>query len=137
MPPSDVEVIDLTLSESSEEDDGDESHSEEGSESSDEEVVINAETRALLRNAIATVNEAHLRQVLDDLILTDPAVEAALTKEFVTITREQVVAPRWESCVHCDYDFDIHSPRQQDECRFHPGRHLASYHHKCSYQYLF
>lgn len=126
MPPSDVEVIDLTLSESSEEEDGDESISEEGSENSEEENLINAETRALLRNAISTVAEAHLRQVLDNLIVTNPAVEVALTKEFVTVTREpDIVAPRWEACVHCDYDFDIHSQRQQDECRFHPGRCLG------------
>jgi len=130
-----AEVIDLTgLSESSEsdgeaqnqhEDDDDEGGSEHGSEGSDGseiEITLNANTRAHLQNAIATVSETRLRQVLNILIEADITIEAALTRELVTLKRgTQDLVPRWESCANCDEEYDVNTLRSPAECRFHPG----------------
>ncbi|KAF9007526.1 hypothetical protein BDQ17DRAFT_1238028 [Cyathus striatus] len=133
MSPDDVEVIDLTgLSESSDEDelDGNEERAgslteggSEGSDGSEEvEIILNAETRKQLRQAISTVSEDRLRELLDVLISSEPAVEVALTRELVTLKREtNAVVPRWDLCANCDVEFDVNTIRDDDECVFHPG----------------
>ncbi|KAF9472670.1 hypothetical protein BDN70DRAFT_886756 [Pholiota conissans] len=132
--PDDVEVIDLTgLSDSSssggEDDNGsmgrhedDDSGSEHDSESSEIEITLNAETRAQLQTAIATVSEARLRGVLKALVETEVMFEALLTRELVTLKRGTAdIVPRWESCANCDEEFDVNTLREQNECVFHPG----------------
>lgn len=138
------EVIDLTLSDDSlsEEDDmasgsedrhpteyngqgGDDDGGElegEGSDASEIEIHLNQETRTQLRQAIATVSEARLRRLLNTLLETDQAVEIALTRELVTVKREnKTVVPRWATCANCDEDFDVNLGQGEDECVFHPG----------------
>ncbi|KAF8969099.1 hypothetical protein BDZ97DRAFT_1654046 [Flammula alnicola] len=136
--PNEAEVIDLTgLSDSSEsdgdnggdeiEEDGEEAGSEQGSEASEIEITLNAETRAQLQTAIATVSETRLRQLLKALVETEVMVEATLTRELVTLKRgTQDIVPRWEVCVHCDEEFDINILREDSECIFHPGELVAS-----------
>jgi hypothetical protein len=139
--PSDVEVIDLTgLSDSSESEGGDVDHEDDGSdhegqddegdsgsehdsESSEIEITLNAETRAQLQTAIATVSETRLRRVLKALVETEVMVEALLTRELVTLKRgTQDIVPRWESCANCNEEFDVNTLREQTECIFHPGK---------------
>ena len=130
--PSDVEVIDLTgLTDSSESDgerDIDEeeelegSGSDDGSEGSEIEITLNAETRAQLQTAIATVSETRLRHLLRRLVEAEVHVEALLTRELITLQRgTQAVVPRWDACLNCDQEFDINTIREETECVFHPG----------------
>ncbi|CAA7266805.1 unnamed protein product [Cyclocybe aegerita] len=127
--PPNVEVIDLTgLSDSSDSGD-DERNSEEkdlesehGSEGSEIEITLNEETRAQLQTAIATVSETRLRRLLKILVEADVTIEAALTRELVTLKRgTQDVVPRWETCANCDEEYDINTLREDAECIFHPG----------------
>ena len=126
------EVIDLTgltdSSDSSSEDgrevamNGEEGGSEDGSDASEIEITLNEETRSQLQSAISTVSETRLRQLLKILVETDKTVEAALTRELVTLKRgTQNIVPRWESCGNCDKEFDTNTIREDTECNFHPG----------------
>ncbi|KAJ3571161.1 hypothetical protein NP233_g3938 [Leucocoprinus birnbaumii] len=119
------EVIDLTLSESSSEDeDGATNGSihDNQSDMSEVEIQLNEETRTQLKNVINTVSATRLRQVLVELIDTEQAVEIALTKEFITLNREtHSIVPRWETCPNCDEDYDVNTEREDGECLFHPG----------------
>ncbi|KIM39375.1 hypothetical protein M413DRAFT_198496 [Hebeloma cylindrosporum] len=129
--PNDVEVIDLTLSDSSEENESDqeeeESGSEHGSETSEIEITLNEDTRAQLQKAIATVSETRLRDLLRVLVQSDIALEATLTRELVTLKRgTQDIVPRWESCANCSEEFDINTIRENAECVFHPGEMLVN-----------
>ncbi|TFK35575.1 hypothetical protein BDQ12DRAFT_687994 [Crucibulum laeve] len=128
MAAAELEVIDLTgLSDSSggeERDERDEEDfgSESGSDVSEVEITLNSETREQLRTALSTVSEGRLRQVLQDLIQEDQAVEIALTRELVTLRRQtRSVVPRWEMCGNCEEEYDINTRREEDECSFHPG----------------
>ncbi|KAH9481783.1 hypothetical protein JR316_0006310 [Psilocybe cubensis] len=135
---NEVEVIDLTgLSDSSESDRGDdieggvtekeESDTESSSDASEIEITLNEETRAQLQTAIATVSERRLRQLLKLLVESDVMIEATLTRELVTLRRgTQDVVPRWETCAHCDAEFDINTLREDGECVFHPGELVVS-----------
>jgi hypothetical protein len=126
---SPVEIIDLTgLSDSSSEGgrevgmNGEEGGSEHGSDASEIEITLNEETRSQLQSAISTVSETRLRQLLKILVETDITVEAALTRELVTLKREtQKIVPRWETCGNCDEEFDTNVIREVTECNFHPG----------------
>ncbi|PPQ63568.1 hypothetical protein CVT24_004865 [Panaeolus cyanescens] len=126
-PSSEVEVIDLTgVSDSGSERDDDDEHeeegSEEGSDTSEIEIVLNETTRAQLQDAIATVSESRLRQVLKNLVQTEVMVEAALTREFITLKRgTHDVVGRWECCANCGDEYDVNTLREEDECVFHPG----------------
>lgn len=129
--PSDVEVIDLTgLTDSSESDnerdiDEEGSGSDDGSEGSEIEITLNADTRAQLQTAIATVSETRLRHLLRCLVETEVHVEALLTRELITLQRgTQDVVPRWEACLNCDQEFDINTIREETECVFHPGEYF-------------
>ncbi|KAJ3519798.1 hypothetical protein NMY22_g13037 [Coprinellus aureogranulatus] len=135
------EVIDLTLSDDedsvSEEEDHEGSASEDGhdgsgdasdsdgggSDASEEiEIHLNEETRTQLRHAIATVSETRLRGLLNSLLETDQAVEIALTRELITVKRENKrVVPRWAVCVNCDAEYEVNMAQDEDECVFHPG----------------
>lgn len=127
MAANEVEVIDLTdLTESSDQDSDDEgqdSNSEDSaSEASDEDIPLNATSRAQLRVAISTVSEVRLREILGYLVDTNPAVEEALTRQLVARRRDaQAVAPRWDTCDNCDEEYDASLDRKDDECVFHPG----------------
>ena len=128
---SEVEVIDLTgLTDSSDSSsvdgkegmNGEEGGSEDGSDASEIEITLNEETRSQLQSAITTVSETRLRQLLKFLVETDIPVEAALTRELVTLKREtQKVVSRWETCGSCDEEFDTNTIRENTECNFHPG----------------
>ncbi|KAF8150912.1 hypothetical protein B0H34DRAFT_665569 [Crassisporium funariophilum] len=127
--PNVVEVIDLTgLSDSSESgsedgrEDDEEDGSEHGSDGSEIEITLNEETRSQLQTAIATVSETRLRQLLKILVETDISIEAALTRELVTLKRgTQNVVPRWDCCGNCEEEFDTNTIREDMECVFHPG----------------
>ncbi|KAF8813394.1 hypothetical protein BYT27DRAFT_7206780 [Phlegmacium glaucopus] len=123
--PSKAEVIDLTgLTDSNSEDgrDGDEDGSEDGSDTSEIEITLNEETRSQLQTAISTVSETRLRQLLRVLVETDISIEAALTRELVTLKRgTQRIVPRWETCGNCDEEFDTNTIREDTECSVHPG----------------
>ncbi|KAF9532629.1 hypothetical protein CPB83DRAFT_631578 [Crepidotus variabilis] len=130
-PPSTSEVIDLTaLSDSDSDIEGrpagrqyeDDNDSEAGSEDSAIEITLDEETRAQLLTAIATVSETRLRQIMRELIEIDITIEAALTKELVTVKRgTQNIVPRWETCAVCDDEYDTNTLRENTECIFHPG----------------
>ena len=133
--PSKTEVIDLTgltdSSDSNSEDgrevelDGKEGGSEDGSDASEIEITLNEETRSQVQSAISTVSESRLRQLLKILVETDITVEAALTRELVTLKRgTQKIVPRWETCGKCDEEFDTNTIREVTECEFHPGQHV-------------
>ena len=130
--PSEAEVIDLTgltdSSDSSSEDgkevemDGEEGGSEDGSDASEIEITLNEETRSQVQSAISTVSETRLRQLLKILVETDITIEAALTRELVTLKRgTQRIVPRWETCGNCDEEFDTNTVRDDTECNIHPG----------------
>ena len=124
------EVIDLTgLTDSSSEDgrevgmNAEEGGSEDDSDGSEIEITLNEETRSQLQNAISTVSETRLRQLLKFLVETDKTVEAALTRELVTLKRgTQKIVPRWEACRNCEKEFDTNTIREDTECDFHPGQ---------------
>ncbi|PPQ76526.1 hypothetical protein CVT26_013361 [Gymnopilus dilepis] len=132
--PPEAVVIDLTgLSDSSgsedghdlEDIDGDEEQSVADSEGSEIEITLNEETRAQLQKAIATVSETRLRELLSILVDSEIAVEAALTRELVTLKRgTQDVVPRWETCANCEEEYDTNTIREDGECIFHRGRLL-------------
>lgn len=132
---SEAEVIDLTgltdSSDSSSENGKEvgfdrEGGSEDDSDASEIEITLNEETRSQLQNAISTVSEKRLRQLLKVLIETDMAVEAALTRELVTLKRgSQKIVPRWETCGKCDEEFDTNTIREGTECEFHPGKYVC------------
>ena len=124
------EVIDLTsLSDSdaenpkSQADDNDAGPtSAEGSEDSEIEITLNAETRAQLQKAIATISEARLRRLLTQLVETDITIEATLSRELLTLARRsQSVVPRWETCANCNEEYDINLSQRSSSCVFHPG----------------
>jgi len=126
------EVIDLTsLSDSDEEnpktqgDDSDNDDSErasEGTEDSEIEITLNAETRAQLQKAIATISEARLRRLLTQLVETDTTIEATLSRELLTLgRRSQNVVPRWETCANCNEEYDINVSQLTPSCVFHLG----------------
>lgn len=118
------EVIDLTsLSDSDAENierrvETDDSEESEGGEI---EVTLNTETRIQLRTAIATISEARLRRLLSQLVETDITIEAALSKELLTLPRRsRKVVPRWETCANCNEEYDT-NVRNAAVCVFHPG----------------
>jgi hypothetical protein len=112
------EVIDLTaLTESSEDEDASESSSDDGGH-----LPVNDVSRVQLHSAISTVSEARLREVVAELVDKIPAVEHAMTREFVTLKRRtREIIPRWESCINCDEEFEVNATGDDDECCFHPG----------------
>ena len=126
------EVIDLTsLSDSDTEtqhqvDDNDTGASEE-SEDSEIEITLSGETRAQLQRAIATISEARLRRLLTQLVETDITIEAALSKELLTLPRRsQNVVPRWETCANCKGEYDINVIQHASTCVLHPGELFGS-----------
>ncbi|KAK0494021.1 hypothetical protein EDD18DRAFT_1177119 [Armillaria luteobubalina] len=127
MVPDSVEVIDLTeLTDSSDDDedlgatqDETQSSSEDESGSSEgSEVAVDATSRAALHQAIASIPETHLRQVISNLVDSVPAVEQAMTRELVSFDpRTRAVTPRWEICENkvdkasfVDWDENCHGP---------------------------
>lgn len=131
MVPDSVEVIDLTeLTDSSDDDedlgatqDETQSSSEDESGSSEgSEVAVDATSRAALHQAIASIPETHLRQVISNLVDSVPAVEQAMTRELVSFDpRTRAVTPRWEICDSCGEKYDLEVNRESNECKFHPG----------------
>jgi len=116
-----VEVIDLTKL-SDEGSDHDEESEQEGSESedSDDDVVVDEHTRVQLRQIVATLPENKLREIMLNLIEQVPAVEYAMTREFVTLKRKQE-DPELVLCAKCNAEFDVNGERDAEECMVHPG----------------
>ncbi|KAL0573239.1 hypothetical protein V5O48_008727 [Marasmius crinis-equi] len=134
--PEDAEVIDLTaLSDGSsgEEEDEEDDGSEAGSSDDDEEPVINANSRNELRVALETVPATRLQEIIMALVVQIPAVERALTREFVGPNardkvykrqREEdddVDQERIERCAKCHEEYDAGVERESEECVLHPG----------------
>ncbi|KAE9402516.1 hypothetical protein BT96DRAFT_548543 [Gymnopus androsaceus JB14] len=122
------EVIDLTEDDSDEEGLEQSSNgSEQSSDDSDDttEVQINRESRSQLYVALSAVPEVQIRQILTQLIEQVPAVEYALTKEFVALTGSKRKPDDSEYdnelCTKCHEEFDAGAERVEDECAFHPG----------------
>ncbi|KAF8879310.1 hypothetical protein CPB84DRAFT_1852126 [Gymnopilus junonius] len=130
--PPEAEVIDLTgLSDSSESEgdhevdeiDGNEELSDVESDDSEIEITLNENTRSQLQKAIATVSESRLRELLSILVESEITIEAALTRELVTLKRgTQDIVPRWEMCANCEEEYDTNTFREDGECIFHRGR---------------
>ncbi|EIM90952.1 uncharacterized protein STEHIDRAFT_49753 [Stereum hirsutum FP-91666 SS1] len=115
------EVIDLTDLPSDLEEDPEQSPPPYPDEE-DEGSIPREETRPQLLDAIQTVPEQRLRQLVTNLVYTLPAAEQALTDELVVVRkRTREVASRWEVCDHCDEEFDVGTKRRQGECQYHPG----------------
>lgn len=131
MVPDPVEVIDLTeLTDSSDDeedldanqDETQSSSEDEGSSSEGSEVAVNATSRAALHQAIASISESRLRQVIANLVDSVPAVERAMIRELVSFDpRSRAVTPRWETCGNCGEKYDPEVSREPNECKFHPG----------------
>ncbi|KAJ8468532.1 hypothetical protein ONZ45_g17208 [Pleurotus djamor] len=124
-----AEVIDLTLSDSEDDDEvSDSATSATESELEDEEGVIDEETRKQLHVAIACTPEARLREVVALLVDSSPDIEKAAAKHLVTRKRVPLkVIPRYEICDNCDEEFDTSERREDDECCFHPGELECNY----------
>ena len=104
------EIIDLTLDDSS-----DELEEEPG-------VHVDYVPRTLLHDAIDTVPESRLRQIIKNLVDEDPAVERAVLEELVTVKkRTREIISRWEICANCEEEFDVSEPRDDEECTYHTG----------------
>ncbi|KAF9016606.1 hypothetical protein BDZ89DRAFT_1141319 [Hymenopellis radicata] len=124
-PPSDnVEVIDLTLTDS--ESDSEEHgmpgrHGLSGSPDSDDESNASS-SRAALHKALSSASEPHLRRVIAALVDRVPAVEQALAQEFLVVhPQSRKVAAKWETCRNCGEEFEVDAEREAEECIFHPG----------------
>ncbi|THU83158.1 hypothetical protein K435DRAFT_434090 [Dendrothele bispora CBS 962.96] len=129
--PENVEVIDLTrLSDGSSEggSDRDEESEEEESSSEDsgDEVVVDEHSRVQLRQVVATLPENKLREIMFRLIEEVPAVEYAMTREFLTLKRKQEY-PELVFCAKCNEQFDLNTEREAEECMVHPGALRADY----------
>lgn len=115
------EVIDLTDLPSDLEEDPEQSPPRYSDEE-DEGSIPREETRPQLLDAIQTIPEQRLRQLVTNLVYTLPAAEQALTDELVVVRkRTREVASRWEVCDLCDEEFDVGTKRRQGECQYHPG----------------
>ncbi|KAG7090026.1 hypothetical protein E1B28_011647 [Marasmius oreades] len=131
--PVDAEIIDLTALSDGSTDEGeetDDSGSENGS-SDDEELVINEHSRAQLRAALKTVPTTRLQEILMALIEQIPAVERAMTKEFVVSRAKALKRHREEDdesepehverCTKCHREYDAAVEPENGACSFHPG----------------
>lgn len=109
------------------------SDSEQSSDDSDDttEVEMNRDSRSQLYRALSAVPEARIRQILSQLIEQVPAVEYALTREFVTLKRKPDVYDsentKTELCTKCHEEYDGGTERVEDECAFHPGASFLLY----------
>ncbi|KAK7032773.1 hypothetical protein R3P38DRAFT_770695 [Favolaschia claudopus] len=111
-----LEIIDLTGETTASEGEEEEGSSRNSGSDSDSDEP----SRAQLREAILRVPSPLLRRVLIDMADAVPAVQHALTKELVTVSRTtRVVVPRWEQCENCDATYDVNE--EGDMCTFHPG----------------
>ncbi|KAF9266381.1 hypothetical protein L218DRAFT_64941 [Marasmius fiardii PR-910] len=129
--PDDAEIIDLTALSDGSEDEGetDGSGSEDDS-SEDEEVVVDERSRAELRVALRSVSTTRLQEILMALVEQIPAVERAMTREFVgprakALKRnreEDEIGPKHlERCVKCHQEYDATVESENGACLFHPG----------------
>lgn len=104
-------VIDLTLDDSSDEE--------------DPVVDVDEASRTQLRTAIDTVPESRLRQIMRKLVDADLEIERAVLMELVTVNkRSRAVMTRWEVCANCEEEFDLSEARDNEECIYHTGSFL-------------
>ncbi|KAG7091353.1 hypothetical protein E1B28_010395 [Marasmius oreades] len=131
--PADAEIIDLTALRDSSMDEGeetDDSGSKNGS-SGYEELVINEHSRAQRRVALKTVPTMRLQKILMALIEQIPAIERAMTKEFVSSRVKALERHREEDdefeqeqvkcCTKCHQDYGAAVEPENGACSFHPG----------------
>ncbi|EIN04053.1 hypothetical protein PUNSTDRAFT_77150 [Punctularia strigosozonata HHB-11173 SS5] len=99
-----------------------ESHDERHSDGVevDEEEPLDAPSLERLREAVVSVPEKTLREIVLDLIEDMPSVGHALFKELVTVQHGELVQ-RWEICRKCGDDFDVSATQVEGSCQFHPG----------------
>ena len=121
----DAEVIDLTaLSDGSSEEEDDGSG---GDSSDDEEPVVDANSREELRVALKTVPAARLQEIIMALVAQIPAVERALTKEFVGPKARVLKRQREEDQAEAEGgQTERYIAGDDEECAFHPGMKLFS-----------
>jgi hypothetical protein len=134
LPDDEVEIIDLTASDT--EPNATHQNGVEGDYSgSEEEEYIDEDygdgtapsssglTARVLQSVLATVPESRLRKVTARLANRIPDARALLVHDLVALdaeTREPI--PRWETCSQCEQEMDMSEVREEGECRFHPGK---------------
>ncbi|KAJ8072016.1 hypothetical protein AAF712_009643 [Marasmius tenuissimus] len=131
--PEGAEVIDLTaLSDGPSDEDETES---DGDSSDGEELVVDANSREELRVALRTVPAARLQEIIMALVMQIPAVERAMTKEFVgpkagALKRQREEedvdgdGEQTERCVRCHEEYVA---ADEGECAIHPGQLKVNY----------
>ncbi|KAL0945387.1 hypothetical protein HGRIS_000881 [Hohenbuehelia grisea] len=131
MPDSEIEIIDLTQTDSESSSSGDDEDtsvagdisSETSNQDDDDEFVLDESTRAQLHVAIASVSELRLRQVMALVVDSMPEAELLVARQLVTMRKRKHArpVPRFEECVNCGEEFDLQEQREEEECKFHPG----------------
>lgn len=88
-------------------------------------VSITAQTRSKLHLAITTTPEARLRQIIRDLVDSNPELELELVQKLVTVKKKsRKVMPKWEQCTKCKESFDASLERDEEECTYHSGQYI-------------
>ncbi|KAK1224233.1 hypothetical protein PQX77_012855 [Marasmius sp. AFHP31] len=129
--PEDAEVIDLTALSDGSSDEGEDDVSD-GDSSDGEGLVIDANSREELRVALRTVPAARLQEIIMALVMQIPAVERAMTKEFVGPKARALKRQReeeevdgdggpMERCVRCHEEYVA---ADEEACAMHPGMEL-------------
>ncbi len=116
--PSSSNVIDLTLESS-----GGES-GKRRPEKRKASTQITEAAKAELYRAIGSVSADRLRLIVTQLVDEDPHVQQAMLSKLVTVKKKKethTVVSRWETCAHCNEDFDVSWPRDDGECTYHSG----------------
>jgi len=80
-----------------------------------------------LQQAIKTVSEERLRELIGKLVRTEPGAEKELMKALVVTMKKRKRGTdveslsRWETCAQCEVEYDVGEGREEGECRWHPG----------------
>ncbi|KZT54048.1 hypothetical protein CALCODRAFT_500388 [Calocera cornea HHB12733] len=95
-------------------------------------VPFTKESKDQLQQAIKTVSEERLRNVVAELVRKEPGAEKELMKALVVSRRKRKrgdealeLLSRWETCANCKVEFDVGEERVEKECRYHDGAHAA------------
>ncbi|KAG2122764.1 hypothetical protein DEU56DRAFT_831229 [Suillus clintonianus] len=75
-----------------------------------------------LKNAVDSMTEARLREIVMRLADKIPALRSALMKEAVVVSgKKRKAVPRWNVCANCEEEYDVSDERDDEECRYHSG----------------
>ncbi|EJT98216.1 hypothetical protein DACRYDRAFT_118936 [Dacryopinax primogenitus] len=71
-----------------------------------------------LQEAIKTVSEKRLREIVVELVQTEPVVERALTKLLASSGKRK---SRLTTCPRCQVEYEIGENGEYGQCLYHPG----------------